>query len=98
MVLDPIHYTFLGVAAFATMIWTLVSMGVIRLRDHGLYVERERYIEDAKTKIEETFHIMEHIPAVNHSGVKEHLDNGEINKALEMAKIQHDVFHFFKNY
>ena len=98
MLLQPIHYVFLGVTAFATLVWTLVSMGVIKLRDHELYVERERHIHRAVSAIEETYKIMENIPSVNRESIRGHLKNGDINQALEAAQMHHDVYHFFKRY
>lgn len=95
---DAAYYAILGVAGFAALGWTLLSMGVIKPRDHSLHVEREKHHEHARHCIDATFEIMEAIPAVNRDNIRSHLDKGEYTRALEVAQIHHDVFHFFKNY
>ena len=98
MILQPIHYVFLGVTTFATLIWTLGSMGIIKPRNNELYQAKEKHIEEAVRTIEETFSIMEGIPAINRTAIVEHLENGEYNRALGAARVHHDVYHFFQNY
>jgi len=97
MLVEPVHYVFLGVATFTALLWTLVSMGTIKLRSNDLHIEKGKHIEGMIRSIEETYSIMESIPTVNHGKIRKHLEDGEINKALEVARVHHDVYHFFKN-
>lgn len=98
MVLQPVHYILLGLAGFSSIVWSLISMGVIKTRDSELYTEKERYIQQAVNSIEETYRIMESMPKVSHDNIRSFLDQGQYTKALEEARVHHDVFHFFKNY
>lgn len=91
------NYIILAVLGFIAFIWALSSMGVIKARDHDLYVKKEKYIEQAKETIEKTFNYLSEMPH-NHDKVIEHLDNGRLNDALDAAQTNHDVYHFFKNY
>ena len=85
MVLDTGYYAFLGVGAFVALSWTLLSMGIIKPRDRDLYLEKEKHLDNAKHSIEETFRIMESIPAVNRDNIRDHLEKGEFYRALEVA-------------
>jgi len=93
-----VHYVVLGVAGCLALLWTLLSMGAIKLRDHSMYTEREKHIEAARHAIEETFHIIEQIPAVNRDNIRDFLDKGEFFRARDEARLHNDVYHFFKNY
>lgn len=93
-----VHYVVLGVAACVALLWTLVSMGAIKPRDHGMYTEREKHMDAARHAIEETYHIMENIPAVNRDNIRGFLEKGEFFRARDEARLHNDVYHFFKNY
>tara|TARA_Y100000034_G_C6884383_1_gene405850 strand:- start:1784 stop:2083 length:300 start_codon:yes stop_codon:yes gene_type:complete len=98
VVLEAPHYILLGVAGFFAIVWALVGMGVVKTRDHSLHKEKHAHLDNATRVIEETYRLMEHIPRENHDGIRAHLHRGEINTALESAKINHDVYHFFRDY
>ena len=97
MMLDPVQYIFLGVIAMAGLIWALSSMGIIKRRDDELLVAKRRHIEQATRDIEQTYGYLESLPLHTRVTVMQHLDDGRVKHALETAKGNHDVFHFFKN-
>ena len=73
-------------------------MGVIKPRDDHMHAEKHKHIEFAVTSIEEIYSVMEDIPAVNRGAIQEHLENGEIKRALDVARTHHDVYHFFQQH
>ena len=96
--LETTTYIFLGLIGFFAVLWAMMSMGVISTRDHNLYTEREKYIEQVVENINQTYHYLEDLPHHNRDKIKMHLDRGEVNQALDVARSYHDVYHFFRNY
>lgn len=96
--LETTTYIFLGLIGCFAVLWALMSMGVVSTRDHDLYTEKEKYIEQAVENIEQTYHYLEDLPHHNRDKIIMHLDRGEVNSALDAARSYHDVYHFFRNY
>jgi hypothetical protein len=92
------NYVFLGVLGFVAMIWILSSMGIVKSRDHELYVAKQRHAHQAMNNIDRAYSYMENLPTHARAKIIEHLDNGMLNHAVETAKAHHDVYHFFKNF
>jgi hypothetical protein len=92
------NYVFLGVLGFIAMVWVLSSMGIVKSRNHELYVAKQRHIRQAVTNIDKAYDYMESLPPHARAKIVEHLDNGMTNHAVETARAHHDVFHFFKNF
>ena len=92
------NYVFLGVLGFVAMVWVLSSMGVVKSRNHELYIAKQRHIKQAVTNIDKAYEYMDSLPVHARAKVIEHLDNGMINHAVEAARAHHDVYHFFKNF
>ena len=100
MVLPEIanNYVFLGVLGFIAMVWVLSSMGIVRGRDHELFVAKQRHVKQAMDNINQAYGYMESLPTHARAKVIEHLDHGMLNHAVEAARAHHDVYHFFKNF
>lgn len=96
--LDVTTYIFLGLVGFFAMLWALMSMGVVSTRNHDLYTEKEKYIEQITANIEQAYHYLEDLPHHNRDKIRMHLDNGEVSRALDTARSYHDVYFFFRNY
>ena len=54
--------------------------------------------ENAIKTIESTYTYLEQVPAENRDQARAHLHRGEIHAALESARLNHDVYHFFRNH
>ena len=92
------HFVLIAIVGFFAVVWSLVSMGVIKTRDHSLHAEKNAFINNAVKTIEATYTYLEQIPSEHRDQARAHLHRGEINNALESARINHDVYHFFRNY
>jgi len=98
VVFEAPHYILMGLAGFFAVVWSLISMGVVRTRDHELHTEKNAFTENAVKTIEATYTYLEKIPMANREESRAHLHRGELHRALESAKLNHDVYHFFKNH
>ena len=98
VILEAPHYVLMGLVGFFALVWSLMSMGVVRTRDHELHSEKNLFTENAVKTIEATYNYLEQIPAENRDQSRAHLHRGEIHAALDSARLNHDVYHFFKNH
>jgi hypothetical protein len=98
VILEAPHYVLMGLAGFFAIVWAMLSMGVVRTRDHSLHAEKHAFTENAVKTIEATYVYLEQVPVENRDQARAHLHRGELHAALESARLNHDVFHFFKNH
>ena len=98
VILETPHYVLMGLVGFFAIVWSLMSMGVVRKRDHELHAEKHAFTENAIKTIESTYNYLEQVPIENRDQARSHLHRGEIHAALESARLNHDVYHFFKNH
>ena len=106
VVLEASHYILIGVAGFFVIVWALMSMGIVSTRNHDLEKEKHAHIDNLSQVISQTYGYLESMNDNSHSAlscgncnvVRAHLHKGEVNRALESAKMHHDVYHFFKDY
>ncbi|SVC91257.1 uncharacterized protein METZ01_LOCUS344111 [marine metagenome] len=98
VILEAPHYVLMGLLGFFAIVWSLLSMGVVRTRDHDLHTEKHAFTENAIKTIETTYNYLEQIPIENRDQARAHLHRGELHAALESAQLNHDVYHFFKNH
>jgi len=96
--LETVHYIILGVVAFVGIVWVLSSMGIIKRRDAELHKRKRVHMEIAMRNIEEVYGYLDNLPEHSRAAVFEHLDNGMITHALDAARSNHDVYHFFQNF
>jgi len=96
--LETVHYIILGVVAFVGIVWVLSSMGIIKNRASSLRSRKREHMQLAMRNIAQTYSYLENLPEHSRAAVYEHLDNGMINHALDAARSNHDVYHFFKNF
>jgi|TARA_B100001105_G_C22094102_1_gene316254 hypothetical protein len=98
VILEAPHYVIMGLLGFFAVIWSLMSMGVVRTRDHELHEEKHAFTENAIKTIETTYNYLEQVPTENRDQARSHLHRGELHAALESARLNHDVYHFFRNH
>jgi hypothetical protein len=98
VILEAPHYILMGLVGFFAIVWSLLSMGVVRTRSHELHAEKHAFSENAIKTIETTYNYLEQIPIENRDQARAHLHRGELHAALESARLNHDVYHFFKNH
>jgi len=98
VVLEAPHYILIGLTGFFAVVWSLLSMGIVSVREHELHTEKHAFMDHAEKTIEQTYSYLERIPVENRDAIRAHLHRGELNHALEAARLNHDVYHFFRNY
>ncbi len=98
VLIDTGNYIFLGVLGFIAMVWVLSSMGIVKSRNHELYVAKQRHLRQTASDVETAYEHMADLPIHARTKIMEHLDNGMTRHAAETAKANRDVYHFFKNF
>ena len=98
VVLEAPHYVLISLVGFFAVVWALMSMGVVRTREHGLHAEKHAFTENPVKTIEATYTYLEQVPSENRDQARAHLNRGELHAALESARLNHDVYHFFRNH